>query len=142
MSALLAKLHVARKQLDLDEADYRAALTRATGKASAAAMSEAERATALAEFERLGFKPRPSRSGRKVRPAHVRKIYALWGELQQLSAVPKGGRGMSHLRAFVRRQTGIDHPDFVSVEAAPSVIEALKARVARAEQEVRDGQRQ
>jgi hypothetical protein len=127
MSAL-AKIHVARKQLALEEDSYRAILERTTGKSSAAAMSEAERGRVLAEFERLGFRAQP---GRKGRPPHVKKIYALWGELQSRGAVVSGPRGAAALRAFVRRQTGASAPEFLPPDKAASVTEALKSWIDR-----------
>lgn len=134
MSAL-AKLHIAKKALGLDEESYRSVLVHATGKASARAMSEAERREAVRAFEALGFKPAPARgagSPAKRRAGHVRLVYALWGELQALGQVTKGPRGMRALKAFVKRQCGIDHPDFIDIQAAPSVIEALKSWIERA----------
>ncbi|MCO4053427.1 MAG: regulatory protein GemA [Bosea sp.] len=131
MSAL-ARIHIAKKQLALEEEDYRAILERATGKSSAREMTEAERGRVLAEFERLGFRARPARAGR---PAHVRHIYALWGELQACGAVVRGPRGAPALRAFVRRQTGVAAPEFLSPAQSTSVTEALKGWIARIKQD-------
>lgn len=132
MSAL-ARIHVARKQLALEEEDYRAILQRAGGKPSAGLMTEAERLRVLKEFERLGFRPRPARAGRAL---HVRKIYALWGELQARGQVVAGPPGAKALRAFVKRQTGASAPEFLSPQAAASVTEALKAWIARTKKEL------
>lgn len=52
----LAKIHKAKKQLDLDDATYRSLLMRVTGKGSCADMSTAQRNAVIAEFVRLGFK--------------------------------------------------------------------------------------
>lgn len=127
MSAL-AKIHVAKKQLGLDDADYRAVLQRATGKASAGAMTEPERLQALAAFEKLGFKPKSRPAGRAP---HVKHIYALWGDLQKRGAVARGPKGAPALRAFVKRQTGAAAPEFLTPVAAASVTEALKSWVER-----------
>jgi phage gp16-like protein len=127
MSAL-AKIHVAKKQLGLEEDDYRALLQRATGKVTAKLMTPREHLAVLAEFERLGFKARPARA---PRPAHVRHIYALWGDLQKHGAVICGPAGAKALRAFVRRQTGIAAPEFLTPAQAMPVTEGLKAWIAR-----------
>lgn len=130
MSGLLAKLHVAKKQLGLQDSEYRAVLNGATGKSSAAGMSEGELARSLAAFEKLGFKPASTRQ--KInRPPHVRHIYALWGELQGLGAVVKGSKGAGALRAFVKRQSGVNAPEFLTVPAGNSVTEALKSWIKR-----------
>lgn len=132
MSAL-AKIHIARKQLGLEEEDYRALLERTTGKNTARAMTEPERARVLAEFERLGFRAKPA--ARSQRPAHVKNIYALWGELQTRRAVVRGPAGARALRAFVVRQTGLAAPEFLTPAQAASVTEALKGWIERVKKE-------
>lgn len=129
----LAKIHVAKKQLALQDDDYRSILERATGKRSAAMMTEPERAKVLAELLRLGFRPKPV--ARSVRPPHVKKVYAMWGELQVRGAVVRGPAGAKALRAFVARQAGVSAPEFLSPEQSPSVIEALKGWIDRIKKE-------
>ena len=127
-NAMLAKVHVARKQLDMDEAGYRELLQRAIGKASARDCTEAELERALGEFRRLGWKPvtTPAASGRgKSEKPHVRKIFALWGSLARTSAINDGSRPA--LVSFIERQTGVSHPDWLTAAQANSVTEALKA---------------
>jgi hypothetical protein len=123
----LAKLHIARKELRLCEADYRAALARATGKTSAAALDEGEREKALAEFRRLGWKGKPTRNS--VDRPHVGKIVALWRAAAQDGAIRDGSDAA--LRAFVERQTGVGAPQFLKPKQANAVIEAIKAMRAR-----------
>lgn len=123
----LAKLHIARKELRLSEADYRAALARATGKTSAAALDDGEREKALAEFRRLGWKGKPTRNS--VDRPHVGKIVALWRAAAQDGAIRDGSDAA--LRAFVERQTGVGAPQFLNPKQANAVIEAIKAMRAR-----------
>ena len=123
----LAKLHIARKELRLSEADYRAALARATGKTSAAALDDGEREKALAEFRRLGWKGKPTRNS--VDRPHVGKIVALWRAAAQDGAIRAGSDAA--LRAFVERQTGVGAPQFLNPKQANAVIEAIKAMRAR-----------
>ncbi len=130
MSAL-AKIHVAKKQLGMQDYDYRALLQRATGKVTAKLMTPHEHLKVLAEFERLGFRPAPRQAGRAL---HVRKIYALWGDLQKQGAVVAGPKGAGALRAFVRRQAGVAAPEFLTPAGSASVTEALKAWIERVKQ--------
>lgn len=51
----LAKIHVAKAQLKLDDDTYRALLERLTGKTSAADLTARERVMVLNEFYRLGW---------------------------------------------------------------------------------------
>lgn len=119
----LAKLHIARKALGLSEADYRAALMRATGKASAGALDAGEREKALDEFRRLGWKGRPTANS--VDRPHVGKMIALWRAAADAGSVRDGSDAA--LRAFVMRQTGVAAPQFVTATQAAAVIEAIKA---------------
>lgn len=52
----LAKIHVAKKSLALDDDEYRSILQAVTGKASAADLDNQGRAKLLAHFQKIGFK--------------------------------------------------------------------------------------
>jgi phage gp16-like protein len=133
----LAKIHVAKKQLAMEEDSYRALLRRITGKDSAKALEIVELDAVLAEFRRLGFSGAPD-GKRKLRAAahhpHVRKVFALWWSLK-----PYLNDGSSAaLRSFVARQTrcdltpdGVSSPDFLNPEQANKVTEGLKAWLKR-----------
>lgn len=122
----LAKIHIAKKELGLDDATYRALLLRVTGKDSSGRMSGAERAVVLSELKRLGWKPKST--GGKHRPPsskpYIRLMYAI--------ATNIDARGYwelpfkEALRAFVKKETGIDDPEWLTFEQATPVIEALK----------------
>jgi phage gp16-like protein len=129
MSALAA-IHVARKQLGLDEETYRAVLVRVTGKSSAGAMSEAERQAVVDELRRQGFTKRASGSRKHLEGKFAPKLRALWIAAWNLGVVPH--RTDKAMHGFVKRQTGVDSLRFVHHSAdASAVIEALKARMAR-----------
>ncbi len=131
--ALLAKVHIAKKDLGLIDENYRAILVRITGHESSAACSERQLEQVLAEFRRLGWQPRPAKSkgGAGFDKPHVRKIYALWAEAGRLGAVANATK--EALRAFVERQTGKSAPEFCAPPDANKVCEALKAMIRRAE---------
>lgn len=129
---MLAKIHLARKQLALTEDSYRDILRRITGLDSAAAMRADQLDAVLKEFGRLGWKAKkgPARSGK----AQVRMIHAVWKDIVALL----GHGGTEQLRAFVRRQTrteahpdGIDSPEFLDARMGERVLEGLKAWRAR-----------
>lgn len=58
------------------------------------------------------------------------KIWRLWNTLYCLGGIEH--RDSAALRAFVRRQTGLDDPQWVDSAVAVSVIEALKSMIDRA----------
>ncbi|ULJ63261.1 regulatory protein GemA [Wielerella bovis] len=79
---LIAKIHVAQKQLALDDDNYRAILKRITGKLSCKQMNLLELQKIMAEMERLGFKPTKKSIGRK--PLHVTDVTELMNKIAVL----------------------------------------------------------
>ena len=53
----------------------------------------------------------------------MRKVYAIWGSMRELVDDPS----VTALRAFVKRQTGVDQPEWLDGEQGNLVIEGLKA---------------
>ncbi|MGO8323701.1 gp16 family protein [Rhizobium ruizarguesonis] len=134
MSASIAAIHVAKKQLGLDDDTYRAKLARITGKSSAKEMTEAERLQVLTVFRNEGFAPAPAArraDGRqKLTGKYAKKLQALWIGAWNLGIVRD--RDDKALIAFVKRQTGIDHTRFVVFpDDANRAIEALKKWMSR-----------
>lgn len=130
MSALAA-IHVARRQLGLDDDTARDLYERVTGKRSAKEMSEAERNRVVQELRRQGFTQPPSTgTRRKLEGPFAKKLQALWIAAWNLGLVADRRDGA--LLAFVKRQTGIDHTRFLVAAAdADKAIEALKGWTAR-----------
>ena len=130
--ALLAKVHIAAKQMGLDRDAYGDVLARVTGRRGAGTLDDGQLGAVLEEFKRLGWQgrvPRPLPG----KPA-VRMIYGLWKDLRPHLADPS----KDALRAFVARQTvsalhplGVGAPEFLDGKQASVVIEALKGWLAR-----------
>ena len=129
---MIAKIHLAKKQLALAEESYRAILERITGLDSAGKMRVDQLDAVLREFARLGWRAKPA-TKRSAQP-QIRMIHAVWADICKLQ-----GRGdEAALRAFVRRQTktadhpdGVDSPNFLTAPLANRVLEGLKAWRAR-----------
>lgn len=129
---MIAKIHLAKKDLALTDDSYRDILRRITGIDSSKAMRVEQLDAVLAEFARLGWKPKPAVK-RSAAP-QVRMIHAVWADICRL----QGCGDAEGLRAFVRRQTrtedhpdGIDSPEFLTAPMAARVLEGLKAWRAR-----------
>lgn len=132
--AMLAKIHVAKKQLQLDEDDYRQILLDETGRTSAGDCTEAELERALQRFEAKGFKPLPKAGAAKPanRPAQhpvARKARALWISLYHLNAVDKPSE--QALEAFAKRQLKCERLVWADQRQGFKLIEALKAMAQR-----------
>lgn len=129
MSAIAA-MHVAKKQLGLDDETYRAVLQRVTGKTSARDMNDAERGRVLEEFRNRGFKPASTGARKRLEGRYAKKLQALWIAGWNLGVVRD--RTDEALVHFVQRQTGVDHVRFLHhPEDANKAIEAIKGWLAR-----------
>lgn len=130
MSKSIAAMHVAKKQLALDDDTYRAALIQVTGKSSSADMNEPERQAVLEHFRSKGFKGSSTARRRPLEGKFAPKLQALWIAGWNLGLVRD--RDDRALIAFVKRQTGLDHVRFLRHGAdAMKAIEALKGWLER-----------
>jgi len=141
---LIRLIHVAKRDLALDDDTYRAMLMAATGKDSSANLSVPQLERVLAHMKKSGFtvrhkaradRPRDSRhatgtlSRSIAQDAQSRKIRALWLSLHEMGAVRDASEAA--LGAYVRRITSIDALKWISADQASHVIETLKKWQAR-----------
>lgn len=140
----LAKIHIARKDLSLDDGTYRDVIRNIGGAESGSSsdLTATGRAKVLAHFQSRGWKPKRGNRARR-RPsadkhplmasdAQIRKIRALWICLADAGVVK--ARDEDGLRAWVRSMTRRTHPsrtgyhavEFLPAEVASQLIEALK----------------
>lgn len=118
----LAKIHIAKKQLDMNEASYRAMLKDIAGVDSAAQLDDNGRNKVIDHLETLGFKPRPARP--LASSGQYRKIRMLWLDLHAVGLVRDPSERA--MRRYIERMTGIERPYRLSREQASLVIETLK----------------
>jgi len=132
--ALLAKVHLAKKDLRLDDETYRDILERETGRRSSAECSVQELENLVAHFRRQGFVPKTVAGGRKdsavqrrPRPADhpvAKKARALWISLHQLGVVENASE--QALEAFAKRQLGVERLQWMDQGFSSKLIDALK----------------
>lgn len=128
---VLAQIHIAKKELRLDDATYRAVLSRVTGVSSSKDLDDRQRRKVIAELKRLGFKPKSSFSRRPASSKpYVRKVFALWGELKRAGIWREADP--ASLRRFVKKLTGCEDPEWLEYGQASQVIEAMKKMKERA----------
>lgn len=126
---MIAKLHLAKKQLAMADDDYRDLLARATGARSAADCSRAQLEAALAEMARLGFTAQPKSAASAARkgaftPA-ASKARAMLISLGLMGVIRDSSE--KALEAFARRQLGVDRLAWADQAQVYKLIEALKA---------------
>lgn len=137
---MIAKIHVAKKQLALTEDSYRDMLKRVTSRDSSKDCTDGELERLLGEFARVGF---TAVSAPKSGKPWVRKIHLIWKELAPLLD-PATAASASHagLAGFVQRQTrsernpeGIDKPEWLDAKEATKVIQGLEGWLGRVKAE-------
>jgi phage gp16-like protein len=139
--ALLAKVHIAKKQLGLADDDYRAIIFQHCGAMSAADATEAQLAAVVQHFGQRGFKATakgaPGRRAPAVDTPSARKARSLWISLHQLGAVRNSSE--QALEAFAKRQLDCEFWRWSDQSLSYRLIEALKAMAKRHGWEVGDG---
>lgn len=131
-------IHVAARDLGLDEDTRRDLQLVATGKASLTEMSDAEIEAVAAALKAKGFKA--GRAGKSRAPAargDIRFAHVLWGKLVAANAVQ--ARGAAGLNAFVRSRfektwgaAPLDIDQMRDAKQIATIIQALKGMCDRA----------
>lgn len=86
--AIIGKIHIAKQQLDMEDDIYRGLLARVAGVRSSKELNDRQADLVLREFERLGFKPKPSTKSKgkpknfDQMPARITKIEALLADMR------------------------------------------------------------
>lgn len=126
--SMIAKIQIAKKQLNMVEDDYRQALLDQTGRISLKNCSDAQLARVVEFMKSKGFSSLPANKA----AAHpmARKARALWISLYQLGVVHNASE--QALEAFAKRQLGCEKLRWANQREAFKLIEALKAMADRA----------
>lgn len=125
--SMIAKIQVARQQLNMDEDDYRQILSDVTNHLSLKDCSELQLGLVLDRMKKLGFTPRPKK-GAASHPM-ARKARAMWISLHHLGVVTNPSDHA--LEAFAKRQLGCERLVWARQSDAYRLIEALKAMAER-----------
>ncbi len=134
---LMAKIHIAKKQLGLNDVRYRSLLEAVTGKDSCSLMSDDELEHVLEAFKKQGFKThhKPKKTSQKTsripmaQDSHSKKIRALWLNLYNLGAIQDPSE--EKLTAFAKRMTQVSALHWLDSAQADIVIKALRGWLER-----------
>ena len=130
---LLAKIHIAKRDLKLDEETYRSALEGQTGKRSAADMTNDQIAKCLRHFISLGWVPKSKPKKYSDSPRDIydssgaakRMAEAMWQSYHHDHCKCSDSKG--HGRRFLFSKFHISDWAFLDRRTNYDVIEALKA---------------
>lgn len=130
-NSLIAKIHIAKKDMGLDDELYRSIIKQAVNKDSAKACTDKQLVKVLEFMETKGWKNPSKQKFRKAPDGLKKKIYALWGVLQNAGAVQS--RDKTALDAYAKKYTQVDCVQWLDNEQANKIIEMLKQWIARIE---------
>lgn len=140
---LIAKIHVAKKQLGLDEDEYRGIIQGATNgeSDSCKGCNEAQLEQVMSRMTEWGFKPivsaSPAEGDKKPKiklspatrgkpdPTQIDKIRAMWIDLANKGIIRN--RSDDAIQSFAKRLTRVDRLEWLSTKQCQTVLAALKA---------------
>jgi len=93
-SAQIAKIHIAKAQLGMDDETYRAFLQRVAGVQSSKQLTPKQLGRVLFELEKLGFKPTSSKKAGRARPRLPESRQKILAKIEALLA--EAGRPFSY----------------------------------------------
>jgi phage gp16-like protein len=139
----LAQIHIARKQLGLDDETYRAVIRLISNSRtdSSGDLDYAERRKLLEHFKGRGFKARPPKKAGTSKPLsnepQHKMIRGLWLELHALGQVLDPSEAA--INRFVKNQVRVDRMEWLRVDQASQIIERLKSWLDRVQFKGRKG---
>lgn len=117
----LARIHLAKKDLGLDDETYRELLKHLTGKTSAGELTSGERWKVIQELGRAGAKSAQAHPGKPPRPKLGKE--ALIGKIEAQLAEAK--RPWEYAHAMAKRMFGIDQVQWLDAEQLRKIVAAL-----------------
>lgn len=124
---LIAKIHIAKKDLCMDDATYRDVLIRVTGKNSCKDMTLNELKKVIQDFKRLGFKVK--QSWQKVTPKHGRKPTTTPDLQAMLSKIEAMLTDMNlhwhYAHGMAKNMFGVDMVHWLDAQKMYKVVQAL-----------------
>lgn len=118
----LAKIHIAKKELGMDDATYRTMLQNVAGVHSAKELNAAGAAKVLTHLQHCGWKPKTTaKVGRKPKPPAGRE--AVMTKVEALLAEAK--RPWSYAHAMAMRMFQVEKVDWLDDEHLQKLLAAL-----------------
>jgi phage gp16-like protein len=119
----LAKIHIAKAQLGLDDDTYRALLARVAGVRSAKELSPRQIGAVLAEFQRLGWTPKPANKAGRSTPKPAAERKALVGKIE--AQLADAGRPWAYADAMALRMFKVERVEWCDTDQLRRLVAAL-----------------
>lgn len=118
----LSKIHIAKKDLGIDDDTYRALLMRVTGAQSSRGLKPAQMAAVLREFERLGWKPKKNtgRAAPKASPEREKLV----GKIGAL--LTTAGRTWAYADGMAKRMYKVERTEWLNPKQLQGMVAALE----------------
>lgn len=126
---MLAKVHIAVKDLAMNDDDYRAIVFDVSGQMSAKKCTAQQLDEIIGRLKKLGWQPLPTGGPKPAMHPMARKARALWISLYHLGVVHN--KEEPALEAFAKRQLGCERLVWARQSSGDKLIEALKNMATR-----------
>lgn len=122
---LIAKIHVAKAQLNMEDDMYRQFLRETTGHSSCKELDLLQLQRVMAKMERLGFKPTRKNIGTK--PLHKTDVSAMMNKLTALLAT--SGKSWAYADGMARHMFGKEQVNQLDAMSLRKLIAALNIHI-------------
>ena len=119
----LSKIHIAKKDLGLDDETYRALLARVAGVRSAKDLNPRQIGAVLAEFSRLGWKSAPAKKHGRKAPAAAPDRVKLVGKIEAFLAEAK--RSWAYADGMAMRMFQVERVEWLDPAQLQKMVAAL-----------------
>lgn len=115
----LSKIHIAKKELAMDDDSYRAMLARVAGVTSAKDLNPRQVGAVLREFERLGWKPKAGRDKPNAAVDRQKLVGKIGAQLAE------AGRPWDYADALAKRLYKVERLEWLDAKQLGGVVTAL-----------------
>ncbi len=130
---MLAKIHIAKKDLGMDDDTYREMLFNVTGKNSCSKMTDAQLRAVLQHLKSVGFKTK--KKGHPGRPKNMDSEASRAKQLQKIEAyLADSGLPWAYADALAKKICKVDKIIWVDADQLYKIITALEYNARRTKQ--------
>ncbi len=137
----IAKIHIAKNDLGMDDEIYRAMLWMCARVKSSKDLDHAGRAKVLEHLKSRGWKPKPPTKAKQKKPLSTepqhKMIRALWLNLYNDGVVIDPSE--KAIARFIKNQTKVDRIEWLTGAQASTLIERLKSWLQRTQNKASNG---